>query len=191
LEIFFSAIQKCFVSETFGTETVLKSLAGFYHEKKQKFTSEIFFYSDPFTSFAPSQTWPVQQDHYNFDQNQHQHVNQMWQPDQAVDQHQQQQVWQSDQAVDQHQQQQVWQQHHQVDDRQERIADLERQVAELKASLENSDQTRQALENELLPEKERLIKNLENQLLYLQTSFESSDLARQSLEHEMSQLPTW
>jgi hypothetical protein len=132
------------------------------------------FCSNAFTSMAPSQSWPAQQDHFNFDQQQ-QHGNQMWEPAQAVDQHQQQQVWQQ----------------HQVDDRHERIADLERQVAELKSSLENSDQTRQALENELLPEKERQIKNLENQLLYLQTSFESSDLARQSLEQEMSQLPTW
>ena len=72
--------------------------------------------------------------------------------------------------------------------------DLERQVAELRLSLEGSDSTRQSLELELprlKEEKERQIKGLEDQLIFLQTSFDAANLSKQSLEMEMSQLPNW
>jgi chromosome segregation ATPase len=84
-----------------------------------------------------------------------------------------------------------WQQ---TEEHQQRVNDLERQVTELRLSLESSDSTRQSLELELprlKDEKERRIKGLEDQLIFLQTSFDAANLAKQSLEMELSQLPNW
>lgn len=62
----------------------------------------------------------------------------------------------------------------------DRTIELERQIADLKTSLD--------VERD---EKERRVKDLEDELAYLRTSFEAADLARHSIEQEMSQLPTW
>ena len=105
------------------------------------------------------------------------------------------QPWSQDQtAYDQHQQHAGYPGWQQTEEHQHRVNDLERQVAELRLSLEGSDSTRQSLELELprlKEEKERQIKGLEDQLIFLQTSFDAANLSKQSLEMEMSQLPNW